>query len=74
MKTLLELSEELVERGYTDLFDHAVEGEILDLETMTGSHGNWDSQVYFKIIKLGEDVDECGNRTHLDTLVEEIVL
>ena len=72
MKTLLELSNELIGRGFDDLFNYQVEGEILLLNKMVGSHGNENEIVEFKIIEIGTDTDSNGFLTHLDTIVEEI--
>jgi len=72
MKTLLEMSNELIGRGFDDLFNYQVEGEILFLNKMVGSHGNENEIVEFKIIEIGTDTDSNGFLTHLDTIVEEI--
>ena len=63
--TLLELSNKLIEDGFPDLFDFSVEGDILDIENMSGSVADYsgDRVVEFKIVKLDK---ESG---HLETIV-----
>ena len=69
MKTqisLLELSNILVARGFSDIFDSQVEGECLNVEEMTGSWADPDGEeiIEFTIIELSPETD------HLETIVE----
>ena len=63
--TLLELSNILTSKGYPDIFDFQVDGNILNLEEMKGSLADveGDETIYFEVIKIGDD-------KHLDTIIE----
>ena len=64
--TLLELSNELTERGFADIFDAQVDGECLDLASNTGSWADLsgDEIIYFDIIKIDADSG------HLETIIK----
>lgn len=64
--TLCDLSDTLVELGYPDIFDGQVDGECLDIPSMTGSwaFNNGDKIIYFDIITLDEE------SKHLNTIIE----
>ena len=69
MKTqikLVELSNILVARGFSDIFDSQVEGECLNTASMTGSWADpeGDEIIEFTIIEVSPETD------HLETIVE----
>jgi len=63
--TLLELSNILVSKGYPNLFNFEVDGDILDIENMYGSISDLDGDntIEFGILKIGDA------ETHLDTTI-----
>ena len=70
--TIEEFSRIAIEAGLPDLFDFAVDRDILDIDEMKGSlaDARGDKIVEFKIIKIGTDTDSYGDLTHLDTIIE----
>ena len=56
---LLDLSNVLVKEGFDDIFNYQIDGEILDLDNMSGSVSNIDGSkiVEFKILNIGDNVD-----------------
>ncbi len=64
--TLLELSKILLEAGFPDIYDFQVDGDILDLDTMTGSIADTEGNkvIEFKIIEIG------NTENFLDTVIE----
>ena len=64
--TLLELSNILVAEGYADIFDSQIDGECLDLDSMTGSWADIQGNeiIYFDIVKLDEESN------HLNTIIK----
>ena len=67
--TLQELSTELLGKGFRDLFDFQVDGDILNTTEMVGSVADiaGDNIIEFSIIKLSP---ETG---HLETIIETII-
>lgn len=68
--TLLDLSNLLLDEGFPEIFESAVDGECLDLETKTGSWANADatSIVSFDIIKVKHQNND--DEDFLDTIIE----
>ena len=70
--TLLDLSNKLTQLGYPDIFNYALEDDILNLDNMTGSLADCEGNniVEFEILEIGNSIDNnFGFRDHLDTVV-----